>query len=69
MYKTRGNKGLFDEELTKERLSTIGNSLESISKVIEFEMFRESLKNKLLNTNKKINAGAKPYDVVMLLKY
>ncbi|NQY08421.1 MAG: hypothetical protein HRT71_02775 [Flavobacteriales bacterium] len=69
MYKTRGNKGLFDEELTKERLSTIGNSLESISKVIEFEMFRESLKNKLLNTNKKNNAGAKPYDVVMLLKY
>ena len=68
MYKTRGNKGLFDEEFTKERLSTIGNPLESISKVIDFEMFRESLENKLLNTNKKNNAGAKPYDVVMLFK-
>ena len=68
MYKTRGNKGLFDEEFTKERLSTIGNPLESISKVIDFEMFRESLENKLLNTNKKNNAGAKPYDIVMLFK-
>ena len=31
-------------------------------------MFRESLESKLLNTNKKNNAGAKPYDVVMLFK-
>ena len=53
MYKTRGNKGLFDEEFTKERLSAMGNPLEAISKVLDFEMFRES---------------AKPYDVVMLFK-
>ena len=31
MYKTRGNKGLFDEEFTKERLSAMGNPLEAIS--------------------------------------
>ena len=31
-------------------------------------MFRESLEFKLLNTNKKNNAGAKPYDVVLLFK-
>ena len=31
-------------------------------------MFRESLENKLLNTNKKNNTGAKSYDVVMLFK-
>ena len=68
MYKSRGKKGLFDEEFTKERLSAIGNPLESISKVLDFEMFRESLENKLLNTNKKNNAGAKPYDVVLLFK-
>ena len=66
MYKTRGNQGLFDDEFTKERLSAMGNPLESISKVIDFEMFRESLESKLLNTNKKNNA--KPYDVVMLFK-
>jgi len=68
MYKTHGKKGLFDEEFTKERLSSMGNPLESISKVIDFELFRELLENKLLNTNKKNNAGAKPYDVVMLFK-
>jgi len=68
MYKTRGKKGLFDEEFTKERLSVRGNPLEAVSKVIDFELFRESLENKLLNTNKKSNAGAKPYDVVMLFK-
>jgi len=68
MYKTQGIKGLFDEEFTKYRLSVIGNPLESVSKVLDFEMFRESLERKLLNTNKKNNAGAKPYDVVMLFK-
>ena len=68
MYKSRGKKGLFDEEFTKERLSAIGNPLEAISKALDFEMFRESLENKLLNTNKKNNAGAKPYDVVLLFK-
>ena len=68
MYKTRGSKGLFDEEFTRERLSAMGNPLESISKVIDFEFFRDLLERKLLNTNKKNNAGAKPYDVVMLFK-
>ncbi len=68
MYKTQGNKGLFDEEFTKERLSAMGNPLEAISKVIDFELFRELLEGKLLNRNKKNNAGAKPYDVVMLFK-
>lgn len=68
MYKVRGNKGLFDAEFTKERLSLMGNPLDMISKVVDFEMFRELLESKLLNTNKKNNAGDKPYDVVMLFK-
>ena len=59
---------MFDEEFTRERLSAMGNPLEAISKVIDFELFRNSLESKLLNTNKKNNAGAKPYDVVMLFK-
>jgi len=37
-----------------------------VSKVIDFEMFRDLLESKLLNSNKKNNAGAKPYDVVEL---
>ncbi len=68
MYKTQGKKGLFDEEFTEERLSSMGNPLEAIRKVVDFEMFRELLENKLLNTNKKNNAGAKPYDVILLFK-
>ena len=68
MYKPQGKKGLFDEEFTKEQLRVMGNPLAAISKVMDFELFRETLENKLLNTNKKNNAGAKPYDVVMLFK-
>lgn len=68
VYKNRGNKGLFDEQETQERLSKIGNPLEMISEVIDFEIFRQKLESKLLNRNKKNNAGAKPYDVVMMFK-
>ncbi len=46
----------------------IGISLVMASNVIDFEMFREKLESKLLNQNKKNNAGAKPYDVVMMFK-
>lgn len=59
-YKTQGKKGLFDEQFTVDRMKEIGNPLEAISKVIDFEMFRPSLEDKLLNKNKKNNAGAKP---------
>ncbi|MGC9331352.1 MAG: transposase [Bacteroidales bacterium] len=39
-----------------------------ISRVVDFEMFRDKLESKPLNHNKKNNAGAKPYDVVMMFK-
>ena len=67
-YKTNGKKGLFDEQFTIENLSAIGNPLEKISNVIDFEFFRSTLESKLLNTEKKNNAGAKPFDVVMMFK-
>jgi len=67
-YKTKGKKRLFDEQFTIERLLEIGNPLEKISNVIDFEAFRCTLESKLLNTEKKNNAGAKPYDVVMMFK-
>lgn len=63
-----GNRGLFDEQETYQKLSEIGNPLERISKVIDFNVFRDNLESKLLNTNKKNNAGAKPFDVVMMFK-
>jgi len=67
-YKKSGNRGLFDEQETSQKLSIIGNPLEMISIVIDFEVFRENLESKLLNQDKKNNAGAKPYDVVMMFK-
>lgn len=68
MYKKQGKQGLFDEEFTQEKLAKIGNPLRKISEVIDFEIFRITLENKLLNTAKKSNAGAKPFDVVMMFK-
>lgn len=67
-YKKTGNRGLFDEQETYQKLSSLGNPLDMIDKVIDFEMFRNILESKLLNTNKKNNAGAKPYDIVMMFK-
>ena len=67
-YKKSGYRGLFDEQETYQKLLSIGNPLDMIRKVVDFEMFRDILESKLLNTNKKNNAGAKPYDVVMMFK-
>ncbi len=67
-YKTTGSLSLFDEQETYHKLSTIGNPLEKICNVVDLEMFRETLEVGLLNKNKKNNAGAKPFDVVMMLK-
>ncbi|GHS85744.1 IS5 family transposase ISMac22 [Bacteroidia bacterium] len=67
-YKKQGKRGLFDKDFASEKLSGIGNPLEKLHKVIDFEMFRPELESNLLNYNKKSNAGAKPYDVVMMFK-
>ena len=67
-YKKQGKRSLFDEEFIREQLSAKGNPLEVISKVIDFEMFRSTLENKLLNADKINNAGAKPFDVVLMFK-
>ena len=67
-YKRTGTISLFDSEETLDKLSAIGNPLEKIINVVEFEMFREILEAKLLNQNKKNNAGAKPFDLVMMFK-
>ncbi len=67
-YKTTGSISLFDEQETYQKLSTIGNPLEKICNVVDFEMFRKTLEAGLLNKNIKNSAEAKPYDVVMMFK-
>jgi hypothetical protein len=66
-YKSIGKKSLFDLHFLVEKLEEIGNPLAMVSKVIDFKMFRDLLEStNLLNSNKKNNAGAKPYDIVEL---
>lgn len=67
-YKQQGKISLFDEQEAMDKLSKIGNPLEKINVVIDFEFFCSSLEVKLLNTKKKNNAGAKPFDIVMMFK-
>jgi IS5 family transposase len=67
-YKQKGIMGLFDKEVTSSKLSKLGNPLEKLHKVIDFEMFRSLLENNLLNQTRTSRAGCKPYDVVMMFK-
>jgi len=67
-YKPVGRLGLFDKEETTAKLSKLGNPLERLHNVIDFEIFRPELEEHMLNHNKKSNVGSKPYDVVMMFK-
>lgn len=67
-YKTTGKQTLFDVENAAQKLSEIGNPLEKLDSVIDFEMFRSRLEEAMVNLNTKSNAGAKQYDVVMMFK-
>ena len=59
--------GLFDDEQTLEKLNDMGNPLDRLSGVIDFEMFRDILE-KALHKDKMTKAGAKPYDPVLMFK-
>jgi len=67
-YKQSGRVGLYDKNDSSEKLSKLGNSLEKLHKVIDFEMFMSKLEANMLNNDKKSKAGQKPYDVVLMFK-
>ena len=48
-------------------LNALGNPLEKLSETIDFEMFRETLEMGLYR-ERLTNAGAKPYDYVLMFK-
>ena len=59
-YKATGYLTLFDEEERQQRLlSKIGNPLEKLSNVIDFEMFLDELEDAVLNKEKKSQAGTR----------
>ena len=59
--------GLFDWQNRFEKLNKNGDPLVKLNKVIQWESFRETLE-KVRAGEKKNNAGAKPYDVVLMFK-
>jgi len=52
-YKNQGRVGLFDKEESVSKLSKLGNPLEKLHKVIDFEMFRSELEEICSITTKR----------------
>lgn len=59
--------GLFDEEKRLEKISALGDSLEKLNRVIEWEKFRPIL-NKALKKEHKGVGGRPPYDYLLMFK-
>jgi len=68
IFKSKGNLGLFDTEFNIDKLRSMGDLLGRLSQVIDFEIFRKRLEEGVLNQQKKNNAGARPYDPVLMFK-
>ena len=59
---------LFEEDFTIEALSQMGNPIELLSKLVDFEMFRPSLEDVLIKKDCKTPAGRPQIDVVLMFK-
>ena len=59
---------LFENAQTLESLSQQGNPLEFISRIVNFEMFRSILEERLQTQERKSNAGRRPIDPVLMFK-
>lgn len=66
-YKPQASSSLFPEEFRLEKLSKQGDPLERLNKVVEWEYFRITLE-KMVNKDKMVNAGPKPYDPLLMFK-
>lgn len=62
------DENLFEEEFTIESLSQMGNPLELLSKLVDFEMFRSALEDVLVKKDCKTSAGRPQIDVVLMFK-
>lgn len=66
-YKKLGKSGMFGEHFRLEKISKQGDPLERLNSVINWDTF-EPVLQKLENKDKKNNAGAKPYPLLLMFK-
>ena len=59
---------MFEDDITLERLSSIGNPLEQLSSLIDFEQFRPTLEAVLIKEDCKTPAGRRQFDSVLIFK-
>lgn len=59
---------LFESEMTLSELMKLGNPLEYLDRVVDFEVFRPTLEESLVNNSRKNNAGRRPLDPVFVFK-
>ena len=59
--------GFWDESLRLEKLSKLGDSLERLNEVIDWEIFRPIL-NRAFRKEAKGAGGRPPFDYVMMFK-
>lgn len=68
IYRKPMNPNLFEEDITINRLSSIGNPLEQLSSLIDFEQFRPTLEAVLVKDDCKTAAGRAQFDSVLMFK-
>ncbi|MDP3980923.1 MAG: IS5 family transposase [Chlamydiota bacterium] len=68
MNKKQAPRGFFDEQDILAKLSRLNDPLEKLNDCIDFEIFRETLNGIYKKSQPKSNAGAKPYDYVLMFK-
>ena len=66
-YKPTGTNSLFPEDFRLRKLSKQGDPLERLNQVVDWGYFRKTAE-KVLNANKMVNAGPKPYDPLLMFK-
>lgn len=68
IYRQPMRENMFEEEFTIEALSQMGNPLELLASLVDFEMFRPTLEDVLVKKNCKTPAGRPQIDVVQMFK-
>ena len=66
--KNKQGPALFDHETTMENLSKLGNPLEVVDSLVDFEMFRPVLESALFTEEHKGKAGRPPIDPVLMFR-